>query len=92
MTEKTKRGIAVIAGIANTAHSVNQTFSKEQLNQLLELFEQRPNNDDREYVEPGKLVLLAYDKHYDDGDPETSEHIKRVFIWFNPDIDRSLLN
>jgi hypothetical protein len=91
MTENTRRGIRIVAGIANTAAEVRQTFTKEQLNKLLELFDQHPSNDDVEYANPGKLVLWTYDAYYDVGDAETAERIREAFPWFDPKIDRSLL-
>ena len=91
MTQNTKRGIQIITGIAKIAQQVNQKFSKEQLNKLLELFDQYPSNDDREYVMPDKLVLWAYREHYTTSDAEISEYIRNVFPWFDPKVDLSLL-
>jgi hypothetical protein len=85
------RGIAIVAGIANTAVAAHQTFAEEQLKMLLELFDQHPNNTDGEYKNPGQLVLLAYKTYYDAGSSETSEHIRGAFPWFNPKVDLSFL-
>jgi hypothetical protein len=92
MTERTIRGIAIVAGIANTAVAAHQTFTEEQLKMLLELFDQHPNNTDGEYKNPGQLVLWAYNAYYNDGCPETSEHIREAFPWFIPKVDLSLLS
>ena len=91
MTENTIRGIAVVTGIAKTAHSVNQTFTKEQLNQLLALFDQHLSDKEKDYGEPGKLVLWTYSALYAVGDSETAEKVKQVFPWFDPKIDLSLI-
>ena len=90
MTSNTIRGIKIITGIAKTAHTVDQKFNIDQLNMLLELFNQYPSNDTRGYVEPQKLVLWAYKELYDKDDAETAEYIREVFPWFAPNVDRSL--
>jgi hypothetical protein len=93
MTDNTKRGIAIVTGIANTAHAVNQTFSKEQLNQLLAVFDHHPGGvADAEYVLPEKLILWAYNTHYAISNDKMAELIREVFSWFTPPIDRSLLD
>ena len=91
MTENTIRGIAVVTGIAKTAHSVNHTFTREQLNQLLALFDQHPSDKEKDYGEPGKLVLWTYKERYDAHDSETAEKVKQAFPWFDPKIDLSLI-
>jgi hypothetical protein len=91
MEENTKRGIAIVTKLTNLAHEFSQTFNKEQLNQLLELFGQRPINDGREYVSPDRLVHSTYRVLYDKGDGKTAETLKEVFTWFIPEVDLSLL-
>jgi hypothetical protein len=92
MEENTKRGIEIVAGIANVANKVGQTFTMEQLNELLSLFGQHPSNDDRDYVWPKKLVLWTYREYYDKGDSTTAEIVRKVFPWFDPKADLSLLD
>jgi len=92
MTANTKRGIQIITGIAKTAQPIGQQFTKEQLNNLLELFNHHPSNDDLDYKNPDKLVLWAYSSHYFVNDAETAKYIRVVFPWFKPKIDLSLLD
>ena len=92
MEENTKRGIEIVAGIANVANKVGQTFTMEQLNELLSLFGQHPSNDDRNYVQPQRLVLSTYREYYDKGDSTTAEIVRKVFPWFDPKVDLSLLD
>jgi hypothetical protein len=93
MTENTLRGIAIVAGIANTAHAVNRTFSKEQMNQLLALFDHHPGGDeDTEYAEPGKLVLWTYNAHYAAGNVQTAEAVSKTFTWVTLKVDPSLFD
>lgn len=90
-TKNTIGGIGIIIGITRTAHAVGVNFDKDKLNQLLEIFDQHPSDNDLDYKEPGKLVLWAYRSLYAVCDTETAEYIKVVFPWFKPDIDLSLL-
>jgi len=94
MTPNTRRGIQIIAGIARIAHAVNQTFTKEQLNQLLELFDQHPegSKDNDLYFLPDKLVLWTYNAYYATDNAETAEYVKEAFPWFEPKVDLSLLD
>jgi len=93
MTPNTIRGIAIITGIAKTAHAVDQIFEVEQLNQLLTLFNQRPSGATTDYVEPHKLVHWTYSAHHAAGNNDIAEYIRKVFTWFKPkgEIDEELL-
>lgn len=87
MTENTERGIKIVAGIANTAAAVNQTFGQEDLNMLLKLFDHHPSKDGADYKRPLGLVQEAYNEHNRPGCFETAENIKAAFPWFKPKPD-----
>lgn len=89
--KNTIRGIRIIIGITKTASKIGMSFNKEQLNNLLEIFDQHPSDNDLDYSEPSKLLLWTYKSLYAVCDTETAEHIKVVFPWFKPSIDLSLL-
>jgi hypothetical protein len=91
MIDNTIRGIAIITGIANTAHFAGVTFTKKELNTLLNLFDHQPITKDGAYVMPDKLVAAAIKKHQDNGDAKTADAIKAAFPRANKDIDLSLL-
>jgi hypothetical protein len=95
MTENTRRGIRIVGGIANTAHSAKVTFTKKELNTLLDLFDHQPVTKDGAYVMPDKLVAAAIEQFRRDGDTTTSDNIKAAFPWLksnNPLVDLSLLD
>jgi hypothetical protein len=92
MTKNTERGIKIVGGIANTASSVGLSLTQEKLITLLDIFDQHPNQKDDRYALPKRLVGTAFKKYKDDGDSETAGRIKKVFPWFDPEVDLSLLD
>jgi len=88
MTEHTKRGVAIITGIAKTAHSIGYQLTDEQVNELLTLFEHYPVGGDGKYKDPRPLVA----KTYSTGDADLTKQVREVFPWFDPKVDRTLLD
>jgi len=100
-----ERGIAIITGIAKTADEVKQTFTKDQLNQLLELFGLHPSDGETECNKSYPLVPCALSDLNDmsecfirvfpwlkSEDDDIAESIMEAFPWLKSAIDRGLLD